>query len=44
MLWAWCARDVTKTLLREKRPGEEKEYTQGYKCLVQNMSLTKVKL
>jgi len=23
-----------KTLLRKKRSGEEKEYTQGYKCLV----------
>jgi len=23
---------LAKTLLREKRPGEEKEYTQGYKC------------
>jgi len=33
-----------KTLLREKRPGEEKEYTQGYKCLVQSISLTKVEL
>ena len=26
---------LAKTLLREKRPGEEKEYTQGYKYLVQ---------
>jgi len=25
---------LAKTLLREKRPGEEKEYTQGYKYLV----------
>jgi len=35
---------MAKTLLREKRPDEEKEYTQGYKYLVQSMSLTKVKL
>jgi len=36
----------TKTLLREKRPGEEKEYTQGYKCFgaIQYMFLTKVVL
>jgi len=34
----------TKTLLREKRPGEEKEYTQGYKYSVQYMSLTEIKL
>jgi len=26
---------LAKTLLREKRPGEEKEYTQGYKYSVQ---------
>jgi len=35
---------LAKTLLREKRPGEEKEYTQGYKYSVQYMSLTEIKL
>ena len=37
---------VAKTLLREKRPGEEKEYTQGYKRfdVIQYMFLTKVEL
>jgi len=34
---------LAKTLLREKRPGEEKEYTRGYKYLVPyNMHLTEV--
>jgi len=34
---------LAKTLLREKRPGEEKEYTQGYKCSVQHsIHLTEV--
>jgi len=27
----WPKPSLAKTLLREKRPGEEKEYTQGYK-------------
>ena len=35
---------LTKTLLREKRPGEEKEYTQSYKYSVQYMFLTEIKL
>jgi len=34
---------LAKTLLREKRPGEKKEYTQGYKYLVQySIHLTKL--
>jgi len=34
---------LAKTLLRGKRPGEEKEYTQGYKYSVQySIHLTKV--
>jgi len=37
---------LAKTLLREKRPGEEKEYTQGYKYfdVLEYMFLTKVEL
>jgi len=35
---------LAKTLLREKRPSEEKEYTQGYKYSVQYMFLTEIKL
>jgi len=34
---------LAKTLLREKRPGEEKEYTQGYKCSAYcNIHLTEI--
>ena len=35
---------LAKTLLREKRPGEGKEYTQAYKYSVQYMCLTEIKL
>jgi len=31
-LWCLVKTSPAKTLFREKRPGEEKEYTQGYKC------------
>ena len=35
---------LAKTLLRGKRPGEEKEYTQGYKCSAYcNIHLTEIK-
>jgi len=34
---------LAKTLLREKRPGEEKEYTQGYKYSAQcSIHLTEI--
>jgi len=34
---------LAKTVLRQKRPGEEKKYTHGYKYLVKySMHLTKV--
>jgi len=34
---------LAKTVLREKRPGEEKEYTQGYKYSAQyNIHLTEI--
>ena len=37
---------LAKTLRREKRPSEEKEYTQDYKCfgVINYMFLTKVEL